>query len=425
MLAPPPAGWLEKEKSPGPAGADPAAGGAPKANMPPLEAGLEAPAAAGEEEEPGAEDPKAKRPAAGVEAAAGVEEAAPKEKRPPDAGAEWAGEGVEAAAGAEVALWDLGFMALQPRLAAVLQGHTDDVTCVALSHGGEAVVSGSADGTARVWDGRDAPGECLHVLSGHGGAITALELLEEVDAEVATGGGGGGEGPQFGQPPPPRRRLVGVVTASVDGTARVWHPGTGQCMAVLSGHEGALVGVVAVGPPDGAPARLVTASADGTARVWASVGGGSGRWECAAVLSGHRAPLTALATAQYASGGGSLRVATGDQDGCVIIWDVEAGVQQHTVEAHSGAVTQLATGICDGYRRSRQEHPAGALVLSMGADGCASLWDVATGTQVGFFRGDAPMVAGGLSMAPSGAGWAYAMVGDAEGALHCLQLPKR
>jgi WD40 repeat protein len=49
--------------------------------------------------------------------------------------------------------------------------------------------------------------------------------------------------------------------------------------------------------------------------------------------------LTALTGAQYTSGGGSLRVATGDEHGNVIIWDVESGAQQHTVEAHGGTVS--------------------------------------------------------------------------------------
>jgi hypothetical protein len=88
-------------------------------------------------------------------------------------------------------------------------------------------------------------------------------------------------------------------------------------------------------------------------------------------------------------------------------------------------VTHLASGVCDVYRRSSTESPAGALILSTGDDGCASLWDIVTGTQVGFFRGDAPMRSGGLSMAVAGSGWAYALVGDAGGALHCLQLPRR
>lgn len=34
----------------------------------------------------------------------------------------------------------------------VLQGHSDDVTCVVLTSRARFVVSGSVDGTAQVWD---------------------------------------------------------------------------------------------------------------------------------------------------------------------------------------------------------------------------------------------------------------------------------
>ncbi|WP_429447016.1 WD40 repeat domain-containing protein [Paraburkholderia sp. WC7.3g] len=55
-----------------------------------------------------------------------------------------------------------------------------------------------------------------------------------------------------------------VVTASWDGTARVWDPATGQQIAQLSGHQNLVYS--AAFSPDGQ--RVVTASADRTARVW-------------------------------------------------------------------------------------------------------------------------------------------------------------
>ncbi|REG23533.1 WD domain G-beta repeat uncharacterized protein, partial [Archangium gephyra] len=54
-----------------------------------------------------------------------------------------------------------------------------------------------------------------------------------------------------------------VVTASEDGTARVWRV-DGKEEAVLRGHEGRVGS--AVFSPDGP--QVVTASGDGTARLW-------------------------------------------------------------------------------------------------------------------------------------------------------------
>jgi WD40 repeat protein len=55
-----------------------------------------------------------------------------------------------------------------------------------------------------------------------------------------------------------------MVTASADGTARVWDASTDKRIAQLSGHQGAISS--AAFSPDGQ--QVVTASADGTARVW-------------------------------------------------------------------------------------------------------------------------------------------------------------
>ena len=55
-----------------------------------------------------------------------------------------------------------------------------------------------------------------------------------------------------------------VVTASVDGTARVWDAATGQPLTSSLAHQGWVVS--AAFSPDGR--RVVTASLDKTARVW-------------------------------------------------------------------------------------------------------------------------------------------------------------
>jgi len=73
-----------------------------------------------------------------------------------------------------------------------------------------------------------------------------------------------------------------IVTASVDGTARVWDAGSGRVIAVLSGHANAVRS--AAFSPDGS--RVITAGDDGTARIWDVVDG-----EVLAVLRGHTGPV--------------------------------------------------------------------------------------------------------------------------------------
>ena len=105
----------------------------------------------------------------------------------------WHGEGVgpEQRAGAAdaVGTWRVGSMAL------------------ALTGDGR-VVSGSADGTVKVWDLNS--GQEQRTLSGHGGGVMALAL---------TGDGR-------------------VVSGSSDGTVKVWDLDSGQEQRTLSGHGG-------------------------------------------------------------------------------------------------------------------------------------------------------------------------------------------
>ena len=54
------------------------------------------------------------------------------------------------------------------------------------------------------------------------------------------------------------------MTASRDGTARLWDVASGAALAVLKGHEGKVV--QAAFSSDGT--RIVTVSSDGTARLW-------------------------------------------------------------------------------------------------------------------------------------------------------------
>ena len=65
-----------------------------------------------------------------------------------------------------------------------------------------------------------------------------------------------------------RRRQV-VLTASIDGTAKIWDAATGDCKATLQGYGGQLT--TAVYSPDGS--CVLTASEDGTAKIWDAVTG--------------------------------------------------------------------------------------------------------------------------------------------------------
>ena len=98
--------------------------------------------------------------------------------------------------------------------------------------------SGNADKLVHLWDPR-APA-VVAALAGHSGKIL---------------------GPAFS------RDGARLVSASQDKTARVWDVADERCVATLAGHTKPVIGVCFTG--DGA---AVTASADGTVRVWRGPG---------------------------------------------------------------------------------------------------------------------------------------------------------
>ncbi|MFI5458295.1 MAG: NACHT and WD repeat domain-containing protein [Isosphaerales bacterium] len=130
----------------------------------------------------------------------------------------------------ELAAWQAEMTSLR-----WFQSHGDRVTAVAFSPDGRTALTGSADGTARLW-------------------------------EVATG--------QAKGPPLKHDRLVTAVTLSPDGhtaltgsydsTARLWEVATGQAKGPPLKHDGPVSAVAF--SPDGRTA--LTGSRDKTARLW-------------------------------------------------------------------------------------------------------------------------------------------------------------
>jgi WD40 repeat protein len=88
------------------------------------------------------------------------------------------------ATNSHVAIWQLA----TGKELAVLQGHSDTVSSLALSHDGSMFVSGSWDGTVKVWD--VAAGKERTTLQGSIGPVHCLALSPD-DKTVAAGGSNG------------------------------------------------------------------------------------------------------------------------------------------------------------------------------------------------------------------------------------------
>jgi WD40 repeat protein len=190
-----------------------------------------------------------------------------------------------------------------------------------------------------------------------------------------------------------------VVTASLDGTARIWDAQTGQALGDPLRHESIIRSTQF--SPDGT--RVVTASLDGTARIWSARTGKAlidPLWHRMAVNS-----------AQFSPDG--TRVVTASSDWTARIWDAQTGQAlmdplRHRNEvllahfSHDGTrvVTTESNDIVSGIIRiwdartgqalsdplhhdgdvtSAQFSPDDTRVMTASSDGTVKIWDAQTG----------------------------------------------
>jgi WD40 repeat protein/serine/threonine protein kinase len=205
-----------------------------------------------------------------------------------------------------------------------LRGHQGPVAGVDYSPDGRYILSGSYDGTAKLWD--PETGEEIRTFRGH------ADIVFEV---------------QFS----PNGKMA--ATAGYDNEARVWDVETGQTLLVFSGHRAPINGVVF--SPDGT--RIATASLDQTAKVWDVASG-----EEIFTLAGHTDQLWHV---EFNPDGSSIL--TVSKDGLAILWDADTGKRLKTLYKHSDIISR-AKFSQDGKR-----------VILVGNYGLAKVLDVNTG----------------------------------------------
>jgi WD40 repeat protein len=208
------------------------------------------------------------------------------------------------------------------------------------------VAIGSPDGLVRYFDASD-PGKLkeIAVLKGHAGPVNGLALL------------------------PREKREPRVVSASADGTVRLWEvpakPGDKTPEpSVLKDAAGPLRAVV-VSPSQ----NVIAAAGDGgKVHVWdASTG------KLLRTIEAHGSPILALAIDPAGE-----RIATGSADKTARVIEVKSGKEVATLKAHAGPVNAVAFD------------PSGKTVVTAGAEGGVKAWDAATGQGVIAFGHTAP-----------------------------------
>ncbi|MHC4845824.1 MAG: WD40 repeat domain-containing serine/threonine protein kinase [Planctomycetota bacterium] len=248
-----------------------------------------------------------------------------------------------------------------------LLGHEDAVSATALSRDGSRVVTGSLDGTVRLWDA--ATGATLETLVGHDGAVRSVALADD-GRTIASGGDDGtlrlwdratGDEVLVSYTHGAAVRSVAisrdgnlVASGSDDGTARVLDRAADEEFLVVPRFN---VGVSAVAlAADGS--RLVTASRYGTVRIWDARSSellGELPW----------AAHGAVAIAVDATG---TRVYTGGHDGAVREWTGDGATERVLATGDGRGIVSLA--VDDASTRLAMASPLGVhlMTLESGAD---------------------------------------------------------
>jgi WD40 repeat protein len=152
-----------------------------------------------------------------------------------------------------------------------------------------------------------------------------------------------------------------VVSASDDGTLKVWDLDAGHVLATLEGHASGVAACAVT--PDGR--SVVSASDDGTLKVWDLDAG-----RVLATLEGHAAGVTACAVTPD-----GRRVVSASEDRSLKIWDLAAGSVLATLKGHTWGVTACAVT------------PDGRRVVSASTDRTLKIWDLASGHALATLQG--------------------------------------
>ncbi|KAG9396949.1 CbxX/CfqX [Carpediemonas membranifera] len=206
-----------------------------------------------------------------------------------------------------------------------MKGHTDDVTSVAFLPDG-AMVTGSWDGTTKLWDKR---GVCTTME--HGGSVRCIAVSPD-GSTIASGGD--------------------------DRKIKLWR--RGRLVKTLEGHTRDVRSVAF--SPDGK--TLVSGSDDKTVRSW-DVATGVCR-----TMEGHSDLVLSVAISPDGK-----TIVSGSKDKTIKVWDAESGRLEQTLEGHTSYLATVAIS------------PDGALLASGSWDSTIRLWDTRTWECVAVLRG--------------------------------------
>jgi len=229
-----------------------------------------------------------------------------------------------------IRLWDTQTGLAHPT---PLLGHHNYVYSLCFSPKGNMLVSGSYDEAVFLWDVRAA--RVMRSLPAHSDPVSSVDFVRDGTL---------------------------IVSCSHDGLIRVWDTATGQCLRTIVHEDNAPVTCVRFSPNG----RYILAwTLDSCIRLWNYI---DGKGKCVKTYQGHANKKYSLSGAfgtygaEQAGAHQHAFVASGSEDGSIVLWDVSSKNVLQRLEGHTEPVLAVVT------------HPTERLIASTGLDRTIRIW---------------------------------------------------
>jgi WD40 repeat protein len=246
-----------------------------------------------------------------------------------------------------------------------LKAHSSWVNSVAVTPNGQQVISACDDNTLKVWNRFWIQEDIFEgnifelIVASFIGSSLKADIHHSSGVNVVTITPNGQQ----------------VISASNDGTLKVWNLATGEKLFTLKGHTDTVKAIAITSNGQ----RVISASDDNTLKVWNLVTG-----KQLLTFNSHSSGLNAVAVTPSGQ-----QVISASDDSTLKVWNLLTGEEIFTLKGHTNSVNAIAVT------------PNGQQVISASLDNTLKVWNLLTGEEIFTLKGHTNSV-NAIAVTPNG-----------------------